>query len=135
MLAIDTAALVPIAFSLPACALLLWLQWSVHRDLDHPPVAQLAGGLPLTGLALLQGLHLAALLHDLPVLATRTYAGLLFLVAPAFFLFFRGALRLPGGASTWQLWHLAPLLPGLLLPPRFAIPLAFVFGTGYALWL
>lgn len=132
---IDTIALALIGFSLPACALLLWLQWSTYRDLDHPPVARIAGSLLLVGLALLQALHAAMLLHGVAVLASRGYAALLFVVAPAFFLFFRGALRVPGGESVRQLLHFAPLLLGVVLPPQLAIPLAFVFGTGYALWL
>lgn len=135
MLVIDAIALVLIGFSLPACVLLLWLQWSTYRELDHPPVARVAGSVLLLGLGLLQGLHAAALLHAVPVLDLRVHAALLFLVAPAFFLFFRGALRLPGGDAPWQALHLAPLLLGLILPRSVAIPLAFVFGTGYALWL
>lgn len=123
-----------IGFSLPAIALLLAAQWSVHRGTDHTWLTRGAGGVLLLGLAALQWLHAEHLLHG-RALQTPLYIGVLFLVAPAFFLFFRGALRMPGSEHPLLLLHFVPALIAPWLDPHVAIPLSFAIGTAYALRL
>jgi AraC-like DNA-binding protein len=69
------------------------------------------------------------------------YHATLFLVAPAFFLFSRPLLSpLPPAESAAGQYHrllphFLPTLLALLLPGRIALPLAFLVGALYLLWL
>lgn len=131
----DWIALALIGFSLPAAALLLLAQATVYRDAEQPALSRRAGQALLLGFACLQVGHAALLLRDTAVLALPAYVALLYLVAPSFYLFFRGALRVPGSGHPARLLHLLPVLVAPWFDPRVAIPLAFVLGAGYALQL
>lgn len=131
----DWLALTLIGFSLPAVALLLLAQLTVYRDVEQPALSRRAGYSLLVGLAMLQVSHAAFLLYSVPVTTMPGYVALLYLVAPTFFLFFRGALQVPGSGRRVMLLHLLPVLVAPLLDPRVAVPLAFVIGAGYALRL
>lgn len=134
---IEALALTLTGFSLCAALLLLLAQWTVYRDVELAVSARVAGVVLLLSLMALQGLHAAFLLRDTG-LPSPIYQALLWLAAPAFFLFFRGAL-LPTDAKTG--WRWALLLPALLalgLPQSMApiaTPLAFASGGIYALIL
>lgn len=136
----ELPALALIGFSLFAAGLLLVAQFAVYRGADLPWIARTTGVLLLAGLAVLQGMHGAALQSSdagavAALLRRVDYLVLLFVVAAAFFLFFRAALRLPEADSPALLLWFAPALAAPWLDPRAALPLAFVLGTGFALRL
>lgn len=91
----------------------------------------------LLALGGLQLAHFSWLYLHKEWVATLSYRATLFTVAPAFFLFSQPLLR-PQTDSvirTARLWHAVPVLISPLLPERLALPLAFVIGAGYLLWL
>jgi AraC-like DNA-binding protein len=95
------------------------------------------------GLALLLALcglqlaHFSWLYLDEAWVATAPYRMTLFAVAPAFFLFSRPLLDPQDGPEFRPVlaWHAAPIVIAPLLPGDVALPLAFVVGAGYLLWL
>lgn len=99
--------------------------------------SKLMGLLLLAALSGLQIAHFAWLYRDLGWVAGFGYRILLFTVAPAFFLFSQPLLRPQAGPALRPalLWHLLPILGAPLLPEAWALPLAFVVGAGYLLWL
>jgi AraC-like DNA-binding protein len=67
--------------------------------------------------------------------ASPLYAGLLYVAAAAFYLFFVEALQPPAAMKPWRLLHFLPALVAVFVPPRLSIPLAFLVGTVHALLL
>lgn len=103
---------------------------------DHPSARHM-GRLLLLALAGLQLAHYLWLDLDLPAIASLPYRMMLFVVAPAFYLFARPLLH-PEQASGFrpgQVLHLAPILLAPALPASTALPAAFVVGAGYLVWL
>lgn len=94
----------------------------------------------LTLVAALAGLQLAHfgwLYLDLGWIATPAYRVMLFAVAPAFFLFSQPLLR-PQAVPAFRLAHAGHVLPVAIapvLPGELALPLAFIVGAGYLMWL
>lgn len=100
-------------------------------------MAKTMGRMLLLALSGLQLAHFVWLYFDQAWVMTPLYRMTLFTVAPAFFLFSRPLLR-PQHQPRLRpalLWHAAPILLSLLLPGDVALPLAFVIGAGYLLWL
>jgi AraC-like DNA-binding protein len=101
------------------------------------PMSRVMGLLLLLALGALQIAHFSWLYLDQPWVRTVPYRMILFTVAPAFFLFSHPLLRpqvLPSIRFA-RLWHAAPVVTAPLLPDGLALPLAFLFGAGYLLWL
>lgn len=91
----------------------------------------------LIALSGLQIAHFAWLYHDQAWIATVPYRMAQFAVAPAFFLFSQPLLR-PQNQSGFRptlLLHALPVLLFPLLPERISLPLVFIMGAGYLLWL
>ena len=95
------------------------------------------GWLLLFALGVLQMLHFAWLQWDGDGVHTRLYSVLLFSVAPAFFLFSQPLLIPKTSAelhpARW--WHALPVFMAAWLPWRLALPLAFLLGAVYLVWL
>ncbi len=90
----------------------------------------------LAALAFLQGAHFALLYADVSWVETVIYRLALFAVAPAFCLFIQPLLREGATPAGWRLvWHAAPLAASLWLPVAVSLPLAFIVGAGYLVWL
>lgn len=98
-------------------------------------LSQALGVLLLLILAAMQLLHLAYLYYGLDYLHGALYAMLLFAVAPAFYLFSKPLLHAQAVSRPRYLLHGIPLLIAPLPPPAWVLPLAFVIGAGYLLWL
>lgn len=101
------------------------------------PVSRAMGLVLLLALSALQAAHFAWLYLDREWVAELPYRMILFAVAPAFYMFSRPLLR-PQAASPRRpalLGHALPLLICPLLPEAPALPLAFLVGAGYLLWL
>lgn len=101
------------------------------------PVQRWMGLVVLAALAGLQLAHVAWLLHDLPWVDSLPYRMALFTVAPAFHLLSQPMLRpqLPMLNRETLAGHALPLLLVPALPRDVALPLAFVIGSVYLLWL
>lgn len=107
------------------------------RAETYQGLARAMGLLLLAALAGLQLVHVAWLVHDLPWVDGAAYRVLLFLVAPAFFLFSRPLLQpdAPAACQPRLLLHGLPALVAVWLPSAPALPLAFAVGAFYLLWL
>lgn len=91
----------------------------------------------LLALGALQFAHFSWLYLNREWVATVPYRMTLFAVAPAFFLFSQ-PLLCPQTRSVIRpslLWHAVPMLISPFLPENLALPLAFIVGSGYLLWL
>ena len=131
----ELVALALIGFSLCAAPLLLAAHYSVYRNFEIGPLARVSGVVLLLGLMLLQGLHARWLLEFDHAFPSRPYQALLFVVAPAFYLFFRGALQPRGYEDRRGGWLYVAALAAPVLPAWLALPLAFAMGTFFALLL
>jgi AraC-like DNA-binding protein len=129
-------ALLLIGFSLFS-ALLLALTHFRREHYQDQPWARIMGLALLLALSCLQLAHFGWLYLDLAWVETTFYRMTLFAVAPAFYLFSHPLLH-PQSASSgnWkQLWHGLPVLLAPMLPGTVALPMAFIIGAGYLLWL
>ena len=98
-------------------------------------LSRIAGVVLLLGLTSMQVIHYDFLANDGNLVNSRFYVFLLFIVSPAFYFFIRDVLRVEHSYQPLQLLHLLPALISLFLPSNYAQILAFVFGTGYVMWL
>lgn len=92
-------------------------------------------GLFLAGISALQLEHLSFLLDKSEPLDTLYYRILLFLVPPMFYFFSRVVLFPDYRLRPLGLLHFLPLLLVGFLSRDIAVPVAFMIGTGYCLWL
>lgn len=129
-------ALLLIGFSLFSALSLAFTHFRAehYRQL---PVSRSAGLTLLLALCGLQLAHFAWLYHDQPWIGTPAYRMTLFAVAPAFFLFSQPLLHPQFASPVRPLWllHGIPLVIAPFLPAKFALPLAFLVGAVYLLWL
>lgn len=91
--------------------------------------------LMLTALAGLQFYHYQNLVFAHPLFDHKPYVALLFLAAPSFFLFSREILQPDRQCVRSSVAHFAPLLALPFVKPSLMVPLAFMMGLGYALWI
>lgn len=124
-----------IGFSLAAIVLLWLVYWFVYGAFEKTWLARAACTLMLVTVGVLQGLHGVVLARGGTLFDESCYLLLLFLSAPAFFLFSREMLQLDTRLHPHLLWHLLPVAVGPWLQGEIAVPLAFLLGAGYALWL
>jgi len=124
-----------IGFSI-VIALLLFVCYLFFLKSNNKTVAaRISCGLFLAGLTALQCEHLNFVINKTDPLDTQYYRVLLFIVPPLFYYFSRFVL-FPG--YQLKLYSFAHFLPSILvffLARDIAVPLAFVIGTGYCLWL
>lgn len=100
-------------------------------------VSRIMGLTLLLALSGLQIAHFSHLYLDQAWVELLPYRMILFAVAPAFFLFSQPLLRpqaLPPIRPALLL-HAMPIVISLMLPADLALPLAFIVGTCYLLWL
>lgn len=105
-----------------------------YRD---QPMSRAMGLILLVALGGLQAAHFAGLYLDHEWVATLPYRMTLFAVAPAFYMFSHPLLhpRADSALRPALLGHTLPLLICPVLPNALALPLAFLVGAGYLLWL
>ena len=111
-----------------------------HFSTAHYPgqgLSRWMGIVLLLALVALQLTHFAWLYLDLPWMLAVPYRMALFAVAPAFFLFSEPLLRPPERPQLRPalLWHGVPVLLAPWIPFDRALPLVFLAGAGYLLWL
>ena len=115
----------------------LILAFSHFRSINYPEQTQARymGVILVLTLAGLQLIHFVYLQLDLSYMHTGPYQMLLFTVAPAFYLFSKPLLKGAGHFRVSHLMHALPVIAGYWLPASIALPVAFVVGAGYLLWL
>ncbi|MBI4807833.1 MAG: AraC family transcriptional regulator [Nitrosomonadales bacterium] len=129
-------ALLLIGFSLFS-ALTLALTHFRRENYQDQTMAMVMGLILILTLSGLQLAHFAWLYLDQAWVETMLYRMTLFAVAPAFYLFSQPLLRPQNQAQIrWtQLWHALPVVAAPWLPDGTALPVAFVVGAAYLLWL
>lgn len=129
-------ALLLIGFSLFS-ALTLALTHFRREHYQDQTMAKIMGLLLLLALSGLQFAHFAWLYLDQAWVETTLYRMTLFAVAPAFYLFSQPLLHPQPQPRTArvQLWHALPVVAAPLLPADMALPLAFIVGASYLIWL
>lgn len=125
-----------IGFSMGAVLLLALAFATAYRRVDLPVQSRLGGYVMLAALLVTQWGHLRIIDSPAPMPLTRAYVIFLFLQAVGFYWFVLGVLRPAGQWRPWE-WGLAlaVLAVGVLVPLEWAIPLALLIGTGFALHL
>ncbi|MBK9130144.1 MAG: AraC family transcriptional regulator [Gammaproteobacteria bacterium] len=93
------------------------------------------GLLLLLILSCLQLLHLGYLQQLGDFIHGPVYRLLLFAVAPAFYLFSHPLLRAQPAWRGRDFLHALPVVAAPFLPYAWALPLAFLIGAGYLVWL
>ncbi|MEZ5463197.1 helix-turn-helix domain-containing protein [Dokdonella sp.] len=133
---LESAARLMAGFSVVAVLILLLSGFTRRSRLAGGWLSRLWTVLLLGGLALLQFAHLQSLAgRETFGTGSRIYVALLFLVAPAFYLFFRGVLQLRREESPWILACFVPVLLAPWLDVAIAVPLSFALGSAYAIHL
>lgn len=109
----------------------------LHDQYAEWPLSRAMGLTLLAALSALQVAHLSWLHWGLPWHDTLGYRVALFAVAPSFYLFTRPILQpqAPRLSLSALAGHALPLLACVWLPTSIALPLAFVVGVGYLVWL
>lgn len=118
-------------------ALAIAITHVLHEQYAEWPLSRAMGLTLLAALSMLQVAHLAWLQFGLAWHDTLGYRVALFAVAPSFYLFTRPVLQ-PQAAALNGLalgGHALPLVLCAWLPTAAALPLAFVVGMGYLVWL
>jgi AraC-like DNA-binding protein len=127
-------ALLFIGFSLGS-AVLLMVGNSLQQQNALHCTSKAAGFLLLLGLASIQSVHLGVLLHSFDSFHSRIYTALLYGIAPSFYFYSRQLLIVNSHYQWRDLFHALPFILCLVLPYRWALPTAFLIGSGYLLWL
>lgn len=101
------------------------------------PLSRAMGLVLLLALSGLQAAHVADLYLGLGWTGSLAYRMALFVVAPSFYLFSRPLLHpLAAPVPRGRLWlHGVPVLAAPWLAPALALPVAFLIGASYLLWL
>ncbi len=127
-------ALLLIGFSLFS-ALTLALTHFRRENYQDQPLGRIMGLMLLLALSGLQFAHFVWLYLDQAWIETMPYRMTLFAVAPAFYLFSQPLLHPQYQSQMPQLWHALPVMAAPWLPDGAALPLAFIVGALYLLWL
>jgi AraC-like DNA-binding protein len=133
---VTSLALLLIGFSLFS-AFTLALTHFRHENYQYLPMARIMGLMLLLALCGLQLSHFAWLYLNQAWVETNLYRMTLFAVAPAFYLFSQPLLH-PQNQPRLRfarLWHALPVVASPWLPDGMALPLAFIVGACYLLWL
>lgn len=129
-------ALLLIGFSLFSAIIVALTQFRLEQY-NGQPMSRVMGLILLLALSSLQLAHFAWLYGNVAWINTPIYQMALFSVAPSFFLFSQPVLnnQSPPSNRLLHAGHGIPILIAPLLPQYLALPLAFIVGAGYLLWL
>lgn len=127
-------ALLLIGFSLFSAAILilsnLFQQLAPQRFLE-----KLSGFFLILCLVAIQWQNMNYILGNSRVLFSPCYITLLYGVAPSFYLYSHQFISAHNRLNLWHLFHLLPFFFSLIIPFPWSVPLAFLIGSGYLLWL
>lgn len=97
--------------------------------------SKLAGFVLVSCLAGIQWLNLQFILAPSALVFSPLYIALLYCIAPSFYFYSRQLLTAEIKFSPCQIFHAFPLSVCWLIPTQWALPLVFLIGSGYLLWL
>lgn len=132
---LEQVSLLLIGFSICAALILLLASFTIYASSGGGWVASVSGRILVGGLALLQLAHWLSLTGRIDWVGSPGYVVLLYIVAPAFYLFFRGALQIQTAERSWHLLFYAAALVAAWIDPAIAIPLSFLIGMIFAVHL
>jgi AraC-like DNA-binding protein len=127
-------ALLLIGFSL-FTAILLVIGNLLQQSGPQPISSKLAGFFLVSCLAGIQWLNLKFVITPSFLVFSPVYTTLLYCIAPSFYFYSRQLLTAEIKLSYWQIFHVFPLFFSWLIPTQWALPLVFLIGSGYLLWL
>lgn len=128
-------SILSIGFSLGSAMVLFIAYLFFLNNVNKSPGAVISCALLLIAVAAIQLSHLDFFIADANPLQSPIYRFWLFLVAPMFFFFSRFILLPEAKIPPLMLVHFVPLLLSFFLPGDIAIPLIFMIGSAYCLWL
>lgn len=123
-----------IGFSVLSAVILAVAYLQFLPDMRKTGVARVACFVLLAVLAGLQTGHYSFLLDGTALMESRIYVILLLIAPPAFYFFSREVLLETGQVRVWDLAHFLPLAVSFVAPTHLVAPVAFLIGTGYAIW-
>ena len=123
-----------IGFSVFAAAILLVAYLFFLQGMEKTRLSRVSCSVLLLALAGLQLFHLRFIFAGTDLYESTLYVTLLLATPPAFYFFSREILLPERVNSPWLLVHFVPLLLSTVISPRIVTPLAFMIGTGYAIW-
>lgn len=97
--------------------------------------SKLAGFMLIFSLAMIQWLNLQFILDSSIFIFSPLYIALLFCVAPSFYFYSRKLLTTQVEYNGWQSLHLAPIVCSIFFPAQWVLPLAFLIGSVYLVWV
>lgn len=133
---INSLAVLLIGFSLFSALSLAFTHFHPSNYMGQG-ISRIMGLLLLIALSGLQLVHFMWLQLDLPLVNSEAYRMLLFVVAPTFYLFSAPLFgqQYEVGFPAKHLIHGLPVLLAPWLSSNVALPLAFIVGAFYLLWL
>ncbi len=127
-------SLLLIGFSL-FTAILLITGNLLHQFEAQQFSSKLAGFVLVVCLATIQWLNLQFILNSSFFIFSPFYIALLFCIAPCFYFYSRRLLTAKNKFSGWLILHTLPLSLSLFFPVQWMLPLVFLIGSGYLVWL
>lgn len=127
-------ALLLIGFSI-FTAILLIAGNILHQVESQQLLSKLAGFTLIISLASIQWLNLQYILGKIDYVYSSLYVMLLYCISPVFYLYSRQILTAKTNFSPWLLLHVLPVIFSFAIPLQGALPVVFLIGSGYLLWL
>lgn len=121
-------------FSIFGALLLLATQFRCSEYQDNL-IPRIAGLALLASLTWIQIVHFGYLQNISDLTQSQLYSISLFTVAPAFYFFSKHLLKANTQYKKWHYLHLLPIILALFIPSSIALPLSFIIGSGYVIWL
>lgn len=131
----NTLSIVSTGFSMVIAVILFTVYLFFLKNINKSLFSLASCFVLLTGLVCLQLLHLNYFLAGGEPLDTFFYRFLIFLVPPMFYFFSRAILFPETKPRLFDLVHLLPLLLVFFAGRALAVPIAFLIGASYCLWL
>lgn len=123
-----------IGFSLFTSALLIAAS-SFQQFEAQPVFSKLAGFILILCLAIVQWLNLHFILDPSIDIFSPFYITILFTIAPSFYFYSRRLLTTKIDCNRWQIIHALPLVLCTFFPVQWTLPLVFIIGSAYLIWL
>ena len=135
----QTVAIFFIGFSIFS-ALLLTIAHLDCKEYKGKFLSRIAGLLLLATLAGLQFSHYQLIIDNSDWVKSPFYSLLLFIVAPSFYFFSRQILKIDLSNNKKMLFptlvlHFSPAVIGFFIPQELSLPIAFLIGSGYVIWV
>lgn len=132
---INTTSILVAGFSVVSAAVLFFAYALFMPFSGKTHLSQLTCGVFVLALGNVQFAHFLYFLDGTEPLGSTNYRFWLFVIPSMFYLFSRSVILPNAPAHPTLLLHLVPLTFPFFLPQIIALPVLFLIGTGYSLWL